>query len=129
MCLGKHTEQQFVLVPFAFGGGPGTFRLDATRPKQCSALPRGSAGATAPRWRRGSYCTSLSRMAALWRLLCLLCVGRAAAGRLLAADAGARVQVAEITSSESFLRGNHLSNTTRLTQGFFKSGESCSKLW
>ena len=25
------------------------------------------------------------------------------------------------------LRGNHLSNTTCLTQGFFKSGQDCSK--
>ena len=27
------------------------------------------------------------------------------------------------------LRGNHLSNTTCLTQTFFKSGESCGNLW
>ena len=26
-------------------------------------------------------------------------------------------------------RGNHLSNTTCLTQAFFKSGEECSTLW
>ena len=32
-------------------------------------------------------------------------------------------------SMPSTLRGNHLSNTTCPTQVFFKSGESCSKLW
>ena len=46
------------------------------------------------------------------------------------AEDKAKQEVARLLRESSIdSRGNHLSNTTCLTRVFFKSGESCGKLW
>ena len=51
------------------------------------------------------------------------------ASKWMAAQLPPRAALAVPPFSVLGFRGSHLSNTTCLTQVFFKSGESCSKLW